>query len=191
MGFEQGIEGIWAPMVVADWSGCEPTCNNCGQVCPTGAIRRLPIEEKRSARMGLAVVNKETCLPFSGKGDCQICMDECMASGYRAIEFMQVHTETDDNGIPIEGTGYLAPVVLEEKCVGCGLCQARCHGINVKEKRLILESAIEVMAGDGREDRMINGSYVALREEELRKKQSMKKQQSHKKTDEYIPDFLK
>jgi hypothetical protein len=72
------------------------------------------------------------------------------------------------------------------------LCQARCHGINVKEKRLILESAIQVMAGDGREDRMINGSYIALREEELRKKQeNMKKQQSHKKTDEYIPDFLK
>jgi len=84
--------------------------------------------------MGLAVVNKKICLPYAGKGACQICMDECMASGYRAIEFMH-HTETDDNGIPIEGTGYLAPVVLEEKCVGCGLCQARCHGINVKEKK--------------------------------------------------------
>ena len=39
LGFAQGLEGLWTPHLVADWSGCETSCNNCGQVCPTGAIR--------------------------------------------------------------------------------------------------------------------------------------------------------
>lgn len=57
MGFDQGLEGLWTPEVVADWAGCESSRNACGQVCPTGAIRALPLEEKKSTRMGLAIVN--------------------------------------------------------------------------------------------------------------------------------------
>lgn len=142
LGFQQGLEGLWTPHVVADWAGCASSCNNCGQVCPTGAIVALPLEEKKKARMGLAIVNKNTCLPFDGREACQLCVDECHSAGYHAIEFVQVGTELDENNQPIEGTGFLAPVVLEDKCVGCGLCQTRCYGINVKSKELLEESAI-------------------------------------------------
>jgi len=38
-------------------------------------------------------------------------------------------------------------VVIPGKCVGCGLCQTRCHHINVLEKHLLKESAIIVEAG--------------------------------------------
>ena len=163
-GFEQGLEGLWTPIVNADWAGCESSCNACGQVCPTGAIRALPLEEKRVARMGLAFVNESTCLPFVGTEECDLCVQECNAAGYEAIEFTQVQTELDESGVPIDGTGFLAPVVLEEKCVGCGLCQTRCYGINVKEKHLLSESAIIIKAGEGNEDRMMSGSYQELRE---------------------------
>ena len=165
-GFEQGLEGLWSPIVNADWAGCESSCNACGQVCPTGAIRAIPIEEKRVARMGLAIVNETTCLPLAGKEDCDLCVQECNAAGYEAIEFTQVHTQLDDNGVPVEGSGFLAPVVLDDKCVGCGLCQTRCYGINVKEKNLLSASAIVVEAGEGKEDRLMNGSYQSLRERE-------------------------
>jgi NAD-dependent dihydropyrimidine dehydrogenase PreA subunit len=150
----------------ADWAGCESSCNACGQVCPTGAIRALPLEEKKSARMGLAIVNRETCLPFAEREACQLCVDECIAAGYHAIEFTRVGTEVDEQGQPIEGTGYLAPVVLADKCVGCGLCQTRCYGINVAQKGLLDESAIIIEAGPGKEDRLMRGSYVELRESE-------------------------
>ncbi len=162
-GFQQGLEGLWTPMVEANWAGCDSSCNACGQVCPTGAIRALPIEEKKVARMGLAIVNESTCLPFAGLQACDLCVQECNAAGYRAIEFSQVGTEIDSDGLPIEGTGYLAPVVLDDLCVGCGLCQTRCFAINVKEERLISESAIIVKAGDDREDRLNSGSYIELR----------------------------
>ncbi|MCR9291686.1 MAG: 4Fe-4S binding protein [bacterium] len=165
-GFEQGLEGLWAPMVQADWAGCESSCNACGQVCPTGAIRALTLEEKRVARMGLAVVNESTCLPFADAEDCDLCVQECIAAGYEAIEYIQVGTEVDAQGQPIEGSGRLAPWVLADKCVGCGLCQTRCVAINVKEKHVLQRSAIIVEAGPGKEDRLMRGSYRELRQAE-------------------------
>lgn len=164
--FEQGLEGLWTPEVIADWAGCESSCNACGQVCPTGAIRALPLEEKKVARMGLAIVNEKTCLPMVGREDCDLCVQECNAAGYHAIEYIQVGTESDEDGLPIEGTGMLAPVVLDDKCVGCGLCQTRCFAINVKERGVLDESAIIIEAGEGKEDRLMSGSYLELRRQE-------------------------
>jgi len=191
MGFQQGFEGLWTPRAVADWSGCEPSCNICGNVCPTGAIRALLLEEKRAARMGLAVVNKVTCLPHAGRGECQLCVDQCTAAGYQAIEFERVGIELDEEGYPIEDSGFLAPVVRADRCVGCGLCQTRCYGINVEEKGLFDRSAIEVFAGEGKEDRMMTGSYRALREEERRREEErLRRLQERTGGDSYLPDFL-
>ncbi|MBT6153207.1 MAG: 4Fe-4S binding protein [Planctomycetaceae bacterium] len=187
----QGLEGLWTPQVTPDWAGCASSCNACGQVCPTGAIRALPMEEKKVARMGLAKVNESTCLPFAGREACQLCVDECNSAGYNAIEFTRVGTEVDEQGVPIEGTGYAAPVVLKDLCVGCGLCQTRCHGINVAEKGLLEESAIIIEAGEGREDRLLNGSYVALRKDEERQRAAEQEKQNVETPDSYLPDFLK
>lgn len=170
--FEQGLEGLWTPLVNANWAGCESSCNACGQVCPTGAIRALPLEEKRCARMGLATVNQQTCLPLANREACQLCVDECNDAGYGAVEFMRVHTRVDESGQPLDDTGYLAPVVSAVKCVGCGLCQTRCHIVNVKQRGLLDVPAIVVEAGQGREDRMMRGSYVRLRIDEERQRRT-------------------
>ncbi|MCK6470971.1 MAG: 4Fe-4S dicluster domain-containing protein [Planctomycetes bacterium] len=193
LGFEQGLEGLWTPQVVADWSGCETSCNNCGQVCPTGAIHALSLEEKKVARMGLAIVNRETCLPWAGKEACQLCFDECNAAGYRAIEFQNVGTQVDEEGLPIDGSGFLAPVVKPELCVGCGLCQSRCHHAVVQLKKLE-ESAIVVEAGAGKEDRFMQGNYLELRAQEAAERR--RKQEEFEKAhgaagDGYLPEFLK
>jgi ferredoxin len=154
LGFQQGLEGLWTPQVKADWAGCEVSCNNCGQVCPTGAILPIPLSVKKQTRIGLAIVNTTTCLPHAQTGECQLCVDECTAAGYNAIEFIGVGTRADDAGNPIEGTTHYAPRVLADRCVGCGLCQSRCYAVNVKDKHLLSASAIIVEAGKGREDRL-------------------------------------
>ena len=73
-----------------------------------------------------------------------------VAKGRHAIEFARVHVKVDEDGQPVPGSGFLAPVVLADKCVGCGLCQTRCNLINVKAKHLLKETAIRVEAGPGR-----------------------------------------
>jgi len=177
MGFGQGLDNLWTPQVVANWSGCDPSCNNCGNVCPTGAIRALPLIEKRSAKMGLAIINEKTCLPHAGKEACQMCVDECTIAGYNALEFVRVGIEVDKDGLPVEGTGFAAPVVLGDKCVGCGLCQSRCHHINVLEKGLLKESAIIIEAGPGKDDRIFSGSYVELRKRDMEQAEEKRKTQ--------------
>lgn len=189
LGFQQGLEGLWTPHVVADWAGCESSCNACGQVCPTGAIRALPLDEKKVCRIGLAEVNLSTCLPYAGREACQLCVDECRHAGYHAIEFTRVRTEVDAAGQPVEDSGFLAPVVLPEKCVGCGLCQTRCYGINVLDRHVLETSAIVIAAGAGKEDRLTSGSYVALRESEAADRANQ--QQTLPSSDSYLPDFLK
>lgn len=165
LGFARGLDGLWTPVVRPEWAGCEPSCNACGRACPTGAIRDLPLEEKRHARIGLAVVDTSTCLPWAGHEACQLCVDECQAAGYDAIEFRRSQVELDEQGEPVEGTGFLAPVVDAAKCVGCGLCQTRCVAINVRQRGVLADTAIAVLAGPGREDRIASGSYRELRAE--------------------------
>ncbi|MEX0702812.1 MAG: 4Fe-4S binding protein [Planctomycetales bacterium] len=194
--FQQGLEGLWTPHVVADWSGCESSCSACTQVCPTGAIRAIPLEEKTVCRIGLAIVDERTCLPYAGREACQLCVDECDAAGYHAIEFTRVGTEADELGNPKEGTGFVAPVVLAEKCVGCGLCQTRCYGINVKSEGKLTESAIVIVAGEGREDRIMSGSYLALRQEEQRRREAERRAReaaapAASPDESYLPDFLR
>lgn len=192
IGLGNGFESLWTPEVIADWAGCEPSCNNCGQVCPTGAIRALSIEEKRAARMALACVNERTCLPYAEREDCRMCFEECAAAGYHAIEFVRVGGRLDEHGAPIEDSGFLAPTVLADKCVGCGLCQTRCHSVNVKSKMLLEKSAVAITAGAGREDRIRKGSYIALRDILARKRAEDKRnKQQNVPHDDYLPDFLK
>lgn len=181
---------LWTPQLVPDWSGCEPSCNNCGFVCPTKAIRALPLPEKRACRIGLAVVNCETCLPHALREDCRLCFDECHKAGYDAIEFMRIGTKVDEFGEPVEDSGFLAPVVLAEKCVGCGLCQTRCRAINAVQKHLMDRSAINVVAGNGHEDRLLEGSYSELRRLETERKIREQSERNADFDEVYLPDFL-
>ncbi|MFC1840982.1 4Fe-4S dicluster domain-containing protein [Thermodesulfobacteriota bacterium] len=187
-GFERGIDGIWTPAVTADFSGCKPLCNNCGQVCPTGAIRDLILEEKKAARIGIATVDKNSCLPYYEKESCGLCYEACSASGYNAIEYNRIGFEYDNNGMLSSGSGILAPVVIEEKCIGCGLCQEKCYSVMVKEKKILTQSAIKIYAGPGKEDRITSGSYLSLQEgrKKIAEKNKIKAPQN-----EYLPDFLR
>jgi ferredoxin len=201
MGFAGGLYNLWTPAVRADWSGCEPTCNNCGQVCPTGAIRAIGLDEKRLTRIALAVVDEQTCLQCAGSDACEttgrdgrpslICRDECESAGYHAIDLVRLPMKTDRSNRPAEGSGFLVPMVVQDKCVGCGLCQTRCYNINVKARGLLSASAIRVVAGEGKEDRLIRGSAMELRAREAAERARARPQRPTSTTtsSDYITDF--
>lgn len=150
-GWEHGFEALWTPVAFFPHAGCHQDCNFCTLVCPTGAIQPLAPAEKRRFVMGLAIVDTKTCLPHRGERDCQLCFDECNAAGYRAIEMRPIQLATGP--VPagafspeeIEQMGrILAPFVKADACIGCGICEYRCHSAWVNQQKLLKRSAVIV-----------------------------------------------
>jgi len=150
-GLEAGLEGLWTPVVVPSRAGCHPDCTFCTQVCPTGAIRPLSAAQKRHARIGLARVDRAACLAHTGRQDCRLCYEECAAAGYDAIEMRTIRLELGDipegtfSEMELEEMSRIdAPFVRADACVGCGLCEYRCHARFVRGDKLLRRSAIVV-----------------------------------------------
>ncbi len=96
-----GISNLGTP--VLDWTKCI-ICMECVRICPTGAIKKVPKEE---IDIGNAVINHDTCLAWQKTKRCKDC--------YKACKY---------DAIKLEKRRY--PVVIEDKCIGCGLCTRRC-----------------------------------------------------------------
>jgi len=118
---EAGLEGVWSPMLVPRVGYCEYSCTLCGQICPTGAIRKLPVEEKRKTVIGLAFINKSRCLPHAFNVNCIVCEEHC-PTPKKAIVFEEA-LKTDPDGRPFT---LKLPRVVPELCIGCGICEYKC-----------------------------------------------------------------
>jgi polyferredoxin len=119
---QAGIEGIWTPVLVPPIGYCEFNCTLCGQVCPTGAIRRLSLEEKHRTFIGLAFVDPSRCIPHAFGTPCIVCEEHC-PTPKKAIEFV----EKAGKG----GKAVKVPVVLPELCIGCGICENKCPVVDL------------------------------------------------------------
>jgi MauM/NapG family ferredoxin protein len=111
-GIGYGFSGMFSSLAVPRRGPCEPSCNGCGRVCPTEAIRPLPLEEKMWAKMGTAVLSRRKCLAWEFDRRCLICDEACP---YDAIRLRRV----PDRVVHV-------PFVLEERCTGCGFCEHAC-----------------------------------------------------------------
>jgi MauM/NapG family ferredoxin protein len=118
---QTGLYGLYTPTVVPRLGYCEYNCTLCGQVCPTGAIPKLPIELKRKAVIGRAVVDKNHCLPYERKMNCMVCEEHCPIPD-KAIRFDQVE-ELDQDGKRVL---LKKPYVVDDLCNGCGICEYVC-----------------------------------------------------------------
>ncbi len=81
---------------------CNYDCHKCSEVCPSGAIKKITLEEKQKTRIAMAMINNDKC------AKCGLCSESC-----------PVHAiiKTDDN----------KPVLNAAKCIGCGNCRKACH----------------------------------------------------------------
>lgn len=117
---QAGPVGLWTPLLIPRIGYCEYNCTLCGQVCPTGAIKRLPLEQKRQTVIGLAVFDKNRCLPFAKHEECLVCEEHC-PTGEKAIVFEE--QELMVNG---EARRIKIPRVVDKLCIGCGICETKC-----------------------------------------------------------------
>lgn len=154
-GLEGGLEALWTPVAQPQHAGCHQDCNFCTQVCPTHAIRPLTLEQKRKTPMGLAKIDPALCLPHRGERDCQLCYDECEAAGYHAIQMRSIQLPIGQvpegalSQIELEDMARInAPFVDATLCIGCGLCEYRCHAALVNQQKLLPKSAVVILGVD-------------------------------------------
>ncbi len=79
-------------------------CMECIRTCPTGALGKIP---KNEVFLGTAVILKDVCLAWRKTRRCRECEKACKPEA-----------------VIMEENRY--PVVLAEKCNGCGICMRRC-----------------------------------------------------------------
>lgn len=78
----------------------------CMSACTTGALRTI---DARDIVMGLAVVDRTTCLSWTGASNCSKC--------YTACPFRDDAILVDEDSRP-----YIDP----RHCIGCGVCRSAC-----------------------------------------------------------------
>lgn len=108
---EHGVLNLFTPVLSYDADYCHEGCNRCNEVCPSGAIARLPLAEKKRRIIGIAAIDLDTCLLANGR-ECTACIRKCP---YGAITAQSL-----DEGFTT------VPVVKRSKCNGCGACESVC-----------------------------------------------------------------
>ncbi|WP_305043348.1 4Fe-4S binding protein [Geoalkalibacter sp.] len=130
---DAGPLGLWTPVLVPRIGYCEYNCTLCGQVCPTGAIRRLSLEEKHKTVIGIAYFDQNRCIPFARGEECLVCEEHC-PTGEKAIVFdvRPVRVGEEERLIKL-------PRVVRNRCIGCGICETRCPVAGVSPVRVTNE----------------------------------------------------
>jgi MauM/NapG family ferredoxin protein len=118
---EAGLEGVFTPRLIGRIGYCEYNCTLCGQVCPTGALRRLSKGEKQAVVIGRAHFDKNRCLPYVSGTPCIVCEEHCPTPD-KAIKFREVEVENSRG----ERVRVRQPYVVERLCIGCGICENKC-----------------------------------------------------------------
>lgn len=98
-----GPAAFETPRLVPRKGRCE-LCLLCQEVCPTGAIARVPLER---VKIGTAELDRRRCLVWAEGILCLLCAEQCPMGA-----------------VTLDNLGR--PVVLEERCVGCGACENGC-----------------------------------------------------------------
>jgi polyferredoxin len=118
---QAGLSGLWTPLVVPRVGYCDYGCTACGQVCPSGAIPLLSLEEKRLRVIGKASINRDRCLPWASGVPCIVCEEMC-PTPQKSIRLEEAEV-TDSNR---QTSTVQRPSVLRDLCIGCGICEHYC-----------------------------------------------------------------
>lgn len=82
-------------------SFCDYNCHKCSEVCPSGAIAKISLEQKQKTQIALAQIDEDICVK------CGLCVMKC-----------------PKKAISKKGANF--PQVNSESCIGCGVCKQAC-----------------------------------------------------------------
>lgn len=103
---DYGLGHAMQPVMRYGEAFCDYDCTLCSDLCPTGALIPLTVDEKHIFIIGHAEVDTAACIA------CGRCQWSCPRKAVNVID--------------IDGTGRYAAHVDTSLCIGCGVCQSVC-----------------------------------------------------------------
>ena len=157
----------------------------CVPVCPSGAldIKSVSSEDSNTniekldinkSRMGVAVVDKESCLAFWGI-QCDSCYRVCPLMGEAITLEFKRNERTGKHA-------FMQPVVNRDICTGCGMCEHAC----ITEKPAIFVLPLAIATGKAG-DHYIKG--WDKKDEERLRNQKEQQQQEKQSAEDYLNDM--
>ncbi|HSG67855.1 MAG TPA: 4Fe-4S binding protein [Bacteroidales bacterium] len=108
---EYGLTGMMQPRMDYYANYCNFDCIACTEVCPTGALRPVPVEEKHTLQLGKVKFVKHNCIVYTKGTDCGACSEHCPTKAVKMRPYMNK---------------LFLPIVESNICVGCGACEYAC-----------------------------------------------------------------
>jgi len=144
------LEHFGQPELTFTGGHCRQTCTRCTEVCPSGAIMRQTVADRRYLHLGEARWTKALCIREDGV-DCSACVRKCPVEA-----------------IHLEG-GW--PVVDKVACIGCGACEHVCparplpaiHVVGHAEQRRVVPVAESDLLSEMRHVLDTGAAVVAAR----------------------------
>jgi len=109
--FQYGIEGVLQPRLDASVNFCNFDCIVCTEICPSGAIMPLTVEQKHRTQTGRVHFIKQSCVVFTDKKDCGACSEHCPTKAVQMVPWKYK---------------LKIPEVNNEICIGCSACEFAC-----------------------------------------------------------------
>ena len=108
---EYGFTAMLQPHLDFSVNYCEYECTKCGEVCPTGAIMPLTLEDKKLTQTGKVHFIMDNCIVYTDETSCGSCSEHCPTQAVRMVPYK--------NGLTI-------PEIHIDTCIGCGACEHVC-----------------------------------------------------------------
>jgi formate hydrogenlyase subunit 6/NADH:ubiquinone oxidoreductase subunit I len=122
--FEYGLDGVGQPRLSTEKGFCDPECNRCSNICPTGALKPLTLPEKKRCRVGMVTYYRNRCVVVVDEESCGACAEHCPTGALDMVPYKD---------------GLTIPKVTPELCVGCGGCEYICP---VRPQRAVIVNGL-------------------------------------------------
>jgi len=108
---DYGLAGMLQPAMEFQHGYCNYHCTICADICPTKALEKISLKEKKTLQVGHVHYIKENCVVVTDGTDCGACSEHCPT---QAVSMQ-----------PYKGDLRI-PVIDQNLCVGCGGCEYIC-----------------------------------------------------------------
>ena len=108
---EYGLSGMLQPFMDYSANFCNYECTKCSEICPSGAIMPLSVEEKQTTQIGVVRFEKENCVVASEETSCGACSEHCPTKAVKMVPYQGELTIPETN---------------PDICIGCGACEYAC-----------------------------------------------------------------